>query len=62
MTDDTLPSAASELLRAGMSPVPKERGSIRSPEVGAAFAALPVPEELPVLIAAAARYAAILSR
>ncbi|MGV9601668.1 hypothetical protein ACWDR1_33925 [Streptosporangium sandarakinum] len=60
--DDTLPSAAPEPLRADMVAALKERGFIRSPEVEAAFTSLPVPEELPDLIAAAARYAAVLSR
>ncbi|MFD8563122.1 methyltransferase, FxLD system [Streptosporangium canum] len=41
MTTDTLPSATPDLLRAVMVATLKERGSIRSPQVEAAFAAVP---------------------
>ncbi|MEV4378501.1 methyltransferase, FxLD system [Streptosporangium sp. NPDC049644] len=41
MTADTLPSATPDLLRADMVATLKERGSIRSPQVEAAFAAVP---------------------
>ncbi|MER5627883.1 hypothetical protein ABT061_43355 [Streptosporangium sp. NPDC002544] len=41
MSTDTLPSATPDLLRADMVATLKERGSIRSPQVEAAFAAVP---------------------